>query len=122
MQVKTASEAFRLFDRWRSSETLLRVSFRTPFLLLDVESKVDRVESPLIGLQFEDCGFTEFLFDTKWRFDFAALDALRARPEDRLGRSSLNTRAYEFGEMISAIRTGRSRWTMTFYEIVKRLG
>lgn len=121
MQVKTTSEAFSLFDRWREGETLLRVDFRTSFLLWDVEGRLDRVEAPLIGLRLGECGFIEFTFDTAWRFDFAALDAVHVKPEERLGQSSSNAKTYEFGEIIWATRTDDPKWQMRFHEIVRRL-
>jgi hypothetical protein len=119
MQVKPDSIAFSLFNRWRDSRTLLRASFRTDSFFWDVEGVVDRVDPPLIGVRLEDCGFIEFLFDTQWRYDFEAPDTMHAKPEAKLGRSSLNSRVYEFGEMMFATRTDGTKWMMTFFEIVK---
>ena len=122
MQIKTASEAFSLFSRWKDNGTPLRVSFRTVSFFVDVEGVLDRVEAPIIGLRLVDCGFIEFLFDNKWIYEFATTDAVRTPSKSKLGKSSLDSKVYRFGEAVSAVRTDASKRTIVFYEIVKRVG
>jgi hypothetical protein len=116
--IKSQTEAFDLFRRWRDNKTSLRVDTDLAVIGFSFECMIRRVEEPLIDLLIGDCGFIDLTFNSSWNYNFAAPDAMRAPLNQRLGYSPLASRIYEYGEVVLARRTTGS--TILFLEIVKR--
>jgi hypothetical protein len=103
--VVSQSEAFDLFRRWHDNRTRLRVDANFPGVSrLSIETVIARVEEPLICVDLGDHGYIELLLLEDWRFEFGAHDAMRGVLTDRVGASSSRLKAYEFGEIIAAMK------------------
>jgi hypothetical protein len=116
--VVSQTEAFDLFRRWQDNRTHLRVDANFPGVSrLSIETVIARVEEPLIGVDLSDHGYIEVLFVENWRFEFAAHDAMRNVLPDRVGASSSRLKAYEFGEIIAAMKPNHTY--IVFMEIIR---
>jgi hypothetical protein len=116
--VVSQCEAFDLFRRWRDNRTQLRIDANFPGVSrLSIETVIARVEEPLVAVDLADHGYIELLFVDSWRFEFGAHDAMRTVLNDRVGASSSRLKAYEFGEIIAAIKTNHTY--ILFMEILR---
>jgi hypothetical protein len=112
------SEAFDLFQRWQDNNTQLRIDANFPGVSrVSVETVIARVEEPLVAVDLADRGYIELLFIADWHFEFGAHDAMRSVLKDRVGASSSRLKAYEFGEIIAAVKTDHTY--ILFMEIVR---
>jgi hypothetical protein len=116
--VVSQSEVFDLFRRWQDNRTQLRIDANFPGVSrLSIETVIARVEEPLIGVDLSDHGYIELLFVDSWRFEFGAHDAMRGVLTDRVGASSSRLKAYEFGEIIAAMKADHTY--ILFLEIIR---
>jgi hypothetical protein len=116
--VVSQSEVFDLFRRWQDNRTQLRIYANFPGVSrLSIETVIARVEEPLIGVDLSDHGYIDLLFVDSWRFDFGAHDAMRSVLTDRVGASSSRLKAYEFGEIIAAMKADHTY--ILFLEIIR---
>jgi hypothetical protein len=112
------SEVFDLFRRWRDNRTQLRIDANFPGVSrLSIETVIDRVEEPLVAVDLADRGYIELLLIDSWRFDFGSHDAMRSVLTDRIGASSSRLMAYEFGEIIAAMKADHTY--ILFLEIIR---
>jgi hypothetical protein len=112
------SEAFDLFRRWQDNRTHLRVDANFPGVSrLSIETVIARVEEPLIGVDLANHGYIELLLVENWLFEFGAHDAMRGLLTDRVGASSSRLKAYEFGEIIAAMKADHTY--ILFLEIIR---
>ena len=113
---------FSVFRKWRDAAppTKLRADAELGRVQFSFECSIRRADNPLLALTLEDCGFIELVFDDTWGFDFLSFDSLRLNSDERLGKSPLGERRYEFGEQIVAVRGGTGG-RMLFAEIVREV-